>query len=292
MSAPGSKPARIAAAAEIFKRRVKWAARSAAVVVASGIIGATFDFEPMAIPALMAGVVGGFSVLGATRQWLRLRGLGVTARDALGDGWKEKARLSDDRPRAERIRDELERAGVSALESANYVSTLRTAVEDRMTIRETAERLSDADRELVPDVAPTADALLERVASLVANLDRLESDLPVDALSHLDERAGEVELEKHDTPDRDRRMSLLSRQRSSLADLHERRDVMKTSAGERHACAPVTPARHGQVAHARCWRGDRRGDQRDPGGSGVVTGYRTCARRGQRAQKHIVSLLR
>jgi len=86
--------------------------------------------------------------------------------------------------------------------------------------------LSAADRALLPDIQPTVDALVRRVASLAASLHRLDADLPAGALADLDARLGAAERAGITTPDRERHLALLRRQRSSLADLAERRATL------------------------------------------------------------------
>ena len=157
----------------------------------------------------------------------RLNALGITASEALGDRWHAHLAAADDRPREVRIRDELARIASTSLLESRFGDTVRAAVDDRITIRETSSRLSDADRALVPDVEPTADALMERIGALAGGLERLESDLPGNALPQLDARIAALEAEPETAPDRERRLSLLQRQRASLSELDERRGTMQ-----------------------------------------------------------------
>ncbi len=88
-------------------------------------------------------------------------------------------------------------------------------------------KLSDADKSLVPDVEPTAEALLERISSLANGLERLQRDLPTDALSQLESRVQIVQAEPETAPDRERRLTLLTRQLTSLQELVSRRETMQ-----------------------------------------------------------------
>ncbi len=100
---------------------------------------------------------------------------------------------------------------------------VRRASEDRAHIQMIVKNLAKADRELVPDVLPTVDALAERIASLAQMLHRLDQDVPAGTLERLDTRLAEVEREGPSAIDQERRLGLLKRQRTTLADLAERR---------------------------------------------------------------------
>jgi serine/threonine-protein kinase len=104
---------------------------------------------------------------------------------------------------------------------------LRNAVDDRLTIKDVTVKLSEADRSLVPDVEPTADALLERIGALASGLERLQRDLPIDALTQLESRVASVQAEPEQAPAREHRLMLLTRQLSSLQELVARRETMQ-----------------------------------------------------------------
>ena len=82
--------------------------------------------------------------------------------------------------------------------------------------------LRTVEREMIPDVTPTVDALAQRVGGLSATLHRLDADVSGSSLGALDQRIAALKSEA-ETPDRERRLSLLERQRASLNDLLERR---------------------------------------------------------------------
>ncbi|MGQ0712808.1 MAG: protein kinase domain-containing protein [Gemmatimonadaceae bacterium] len=101
--------------------------------------------------------------------------------------------------------------------------SVRRAAEDRAHIQMIVSNLSKADRELVPDVLPTVDALAERIALLAGMLHRLDHDVTPGTLERLESRITEVEREGPAAIDHERRLSLLRRQQKTLADLAERR---------------------------------------------------------------------
>ena len=75
------------------------------------------------------------------------------------------------------------------------------------------------------DIAATVDALVERVTSVGTTLHRLDRDASGEQLGSLDERVASLKRESP-SPERDRRLSLLERQRATLRDLLERRSAL------------------------------------------------------------------
>jgi serine/threonine-protein kinase len=104
-------------------------------------------------------------------------------------------------------------------------SKVRRAAEDEAEILEAIGRLSKTDREMIPDVKPTVESLVERVAALVQALHRLDHDVTPDALARLDERIAAAMAEP-ETSDREKKLTLLRRQRATLDDLLGRRESL------------------------------------------------------------------
>jgi serine/threonine protein kinase len=219
---------RIARAMRKFRSHVKWGLGMTAVSGGSLIIGASANAEEMLVPMFAA---GGLALINFVRAfWLdrrRLKKMGVS----MGDAWDNvpvaPPAAPDTRSREQRLQERSEQlAGRAVLESSlgKYV---RSAVEDHATIKETSAKLTDADKALVPDVEPTADALLERISAIAGSLERLERDMPGDAMHGLAERIAAVEAEDERAPDRERRLSLLNRQLASLEDLVQRKEAMQ-----------------------------------------------------------------
>jgi serine/threonine-protein kinase len=209
-----------------FRRHLTWLAASAAGAMASFAIGAGLHIDPMVIP-FGIGVVG--TMIGAQRSlvdWLQLRRAGISASDALGDGWKPIAARADTRTVEQKAKERLALIAGDSVLASRYGEMVRSAVDDRVTITDVLGKLGDADKALIPDVEPTAEALLERVGALAQGLERLDRDLPGDALPQLEARVAAAEAEPEHAPDRERRLSLLTRQRDSLRELAERRDTM------------------------------------------------------------------
>src|SRR5262249_39553369 len=99
---------------------------------------------------------------------------------------------------------------------------VRRAAVDRALMLDIVGGVRPIEKEMIPDIAPTVDALAQRVGSGAATLQRLDADASGASLGSLDERIGALSTEPA-TAERERRLSLLVRQRSSLHDLLERR---------------------------------------------------------------------
>ena len=81
---------------------------------------------------------------------------------------------------------------------------------------------------MIPDVLPTVVALSERVGSLAQTLHRLDSDVSSASVSSLEQRLAALRAESGDspTPEQERRIALLERQRATIGELVERRHVL------------------------------------------------------------------
>jgi serine/threonine-protein kinase len=106
--------------------------------------------------------------------------------------------------------------------AGQHGDTIRRAAADRMLMRDISAALGPVERSMIPDIVPTVDALAERVGSLATTLHRLDQDVSGASLGSLDSRIASMQTEP-DNSERERRLSLLQRQRQSLHDLLERR---------------------------------------------------------------------
>jgi serine/threonine protein kinase len=106
--------------------------------------------------------------------------------------------------------------------AGRYGEFVRQAAADRALVRDIVASLRPVEREMIPDVSPTVDSLAQRVGGLATTLHRLDADVSGSSLGALDDRIAGLKSETA-TADRDRRLALLQRQRSSLGDLLERR---------------------------------------------------------------------
>ncbi len=93
---------------------------------------------------------------------------------------------------------------------------------DRQAIIQIIQRLPGSEREMLPDVVQTVDSLVSRASELAGMLQQMEGNVDDGALARLDERIETLRQDGAD-PESDRRLELLQRQRSTLAELVERR---------------------------------------------------------------------
>jgi hypothetical protein len=104
-------------------------------------------------------------------------------------------------------------------------AAIRRALDDSSVIRDALNRLGPIERDMLPEVGPTVDALTERVASLATTLHRLDMDVSGATRGTLDQRIEDLKKDP-ESPDAQRRLTLLERQRSSLNDLLSRRQIL------------------------------------------------------------------
>ena len=128
-------------------------------------------------------------------------------------------------PSAPRVDPVNELAARDVLEGM-HGAPIRRAAESRRIIEDLLKRTTPKEREMLPaDLETTVNALVDRVASVAVTLHRLDSDANGTSLGSLDKRIESLKLEMQ-TPEQERRLSLLDRQRSTLRDLMERRSAL------------------------------------------------------------------
>jgi serine/threonine-protein kinase len=112
--------------------------------------------------------------------------------------------------------------------AGRYGDAVRRAADDRAAVQETLTRLSPVERDMIPDVAPTVEALAQRVGSLALTLHRLDADVGGSSLATLEQRITALRAEggPQPSPEQERRIALLDRQRASIGELTERRGVL------------------------------------------------------------------
>ena len=108
----------------------------------------------------------------------------------------------------------------------NHGAAIKRAADSRRVIEDLLKRTTPKEREMLPaDLETTVNALVDRVASVAVTLHRLDVDANGTSLGSLDKRIESLKGEL-ETPERERRLSLLERQRSTLHDLMERRTAL------------------------------------------------------------------
>jgi serine/threonine-protein kinase len=106
-----------------------------------------------------------------------------------------------------------------------HYDSVRRVFEDRAAIIALMQRLSAGDRELLPDVMETADALYEKALEMARTLHSMDANLNRDGLKRIEERIAELATEP-DSEERTRRVTLLEQQRKAYQDLIGRRGTV------------------------------------------------------------------
>jgi serine/threonine-protein kinase len=130
------------------------------------------------------------------------------------------------RPVAGRPAPQLPGAEPTTGEFGRWASQIRQLRGDRVAIAKLVERLPPSERNLLPEVQATVEALLSRAGDLARTLTQMEGWVDEGAVARLDERIQELEARTTD-PERDRRLDLLRRQRQTLAELVGRRSEVE-----------------------------------------------------------------
>jgi serine/threonine protein kinase len=186
-----------------------------------GIIG--FGFAIGEAPPLIFSPIVPFFM---TRKWWRrgksLRANGLRLRRVLLARRSRRVLETAPSPSDRQLR---KLAPQPVLESP-HGAAVRRAADDRAAILAIVAGLSKADRALIPDVVPTVNALVERVAKMAARLHQLDVDFDPDAIPLLEARIAESERSP-DTTDELRQLSLLRRQRVSIEHSARERTALK-----------------------------------------------------------------
>ncbi len=207
---------------EKYRQQVLITASSAALSAGALLMTmAESDFVALFIMTLPPLIYTGF---GLGRKTLSLRRDHVDPADVLSKPLDTLVREYD--PAALLGQVARDAAPGSGMPTSPYMAAVRRATLDRAAILEAVRKMGKSDRRMLPDVVPTVNALVERIASLAPTLHRLDGDLQPDSLSRLDERIADVERQDPRTPEAERKLALLTRQRSSVQDLMQRRETL------------------------------------------------------------------
>ncbi|MGH7695340.1 MAG: protein kinase domain-containing protein [Gemmatimonadaceae bacterium] len=189
-----------------FRRKLAGYATTIAVL---GIINSVFTpFFPWVIfPAIGMGI----GLIGrAASLWAD----GVRFRQVFGREARQALQRANERPGISKARlasggrtpvDESERLAPSDVLRGRYGDIVRRAAYDRAAVQEAVAKLSKVDREMIPDVAPTVDALAERVGALAQALHRMDTDITPESLAALDARIEET-TNRPQSRERDQRL--------------------------------------------------------------------------------------
>ena len=197
---------------------------ASSVALSTGSLLLTFadeDFIGLFMAALLPLV---FSGVGLARKTLSLRRDDIDPGDVLSKPLDTLVRQYDSGALLGQVAREA--APDSGMLASPYMNAVRRATADRAAIVAAMRKMGKAERRMLPDVLPTVNGLVERIASLAPTLHRLDADLQPNSLEKLDERIAEVERQSPKTPEAERKLALLVRQRSSVQDLLQRRETL------------------------------------------------------------------
>lgn len=201
------------------------------------LIGLNVFFSPSVPWVLIAAIV---FAIGLIRQGAGLWADGVSLREMFSRGPVsfEARSLRGDSTRAlpdRSYRSAREGARHRAIEAAPLLPNagpteraMARAREHHEGIVQTMRQLSTVDRELIPDVRPTIDALLEQVLVLGDALRRLDENVGSTSMDEINSRIAAIEGETNRTGEWERKRDLLERQRASIKELRQRQADLRT----------------------------------------------------------------
>jgi serine/threonine-protein kinase len=172
-------------------------------------------------PAIFAPIVPGYMSLKLWRRGKSLRAAGLRLRRVL---LMPRSKWVIPAPPAPR-KDELEKLAPRHVLDGPHGVAVRRAAGYRTEIFSIAATLPKADRALLPELEPTVNGLVERTAHLAQALHRLEEAMDPRMQDEIEPRIAAVQRET-DSPEQQRRIGLLERQRDTLLDLSRRRETL------------------------------------------------------------------
>jgi len=187
-----------------------------------GMAGFAIGIEEGVPPLVFAPLVTAYMWLKMWRRGKSLKRSGLRLRRVL---LMPLARWALPSPPPAPTEQQLQKIAPREVLEGPHGAAIRRAAEDRAAILDIFARLPKADRAMLPDVEPTVNALVERVATLAQAVIRLEQSIDPRLIQDLDERIARAQPESG-TPDGERRLALLRRQRATMGELLQRRDTL------------------------------------------------------------------
>jgi predicted Ser/Thr protein kinase len=229
----GSVPASLfsnslAGRARRFARRMKVAAVGAGVSATTLLILAISKGGPpqLAIPLIGGAGVALLSLISAARAVSPLRRLGFRRRDLLNGTWRDSEAARSPGTAFRLREEEVSQLAPPDVVMSSYGERLRLAVDDRTAIRAQISRAGVDVASLLPEIAPTVNSLVARIAEIAGALHQLDRDIGTSSDSSLDDRI--AELRRTGVPDDDRTLGLLLRQRQTISELEARRGTLQS----------------------------------------------------------------
>jgi hypothetical protein len=120
----------------------------------------------------------------------------------------------------------LDLPSATADEFGRQAAAVEQARSDRKAILKIMDRLPKSEKNLLPDVIATVDALLKRSEALARTVHVMSADVDQGAPARLEQKI-EATKREPESPERDRQLNLLQRQRQALTDLLTRRQLVE-----------------------------------------------------------------
>lgn len=198
-------------------RGYAWLTVGAIVGGITGFVVGVEDIPPLVLSPLVP-------IFMSIKLWKRGRSLRESGLDLRRVLLMPRAKWVLPRP-SEGAEQQLEKLAPREVLDSPEGAVIRRAFDDRAAILETFANLAKPDRARLSDLEQTVKSLVERVAHLAQLIHRLDRSIDP-ALGHeLDRRIADVERQA-DSPDADRQLALLRRQRGTLEELVQRRAAL------------------------------------------------------------------
>lgn len=189
--------------------------------VGLGIAGFVIGVEDIP-PLIVAPLVPMYMSVKLWRRGKSLRATGLRLRRVL---LMPTARRAFPPPPSTPRDHKLEKLAPREVLDGQYGSAIRRAVEDRAAILEIASKLPKEDRAQLRDLDATVNGLVERIAGLAHAIYRLGQSLDPRLAEEIDARIAAAQTDAT-SPEGQRRLALLRRQRESYDELLERRATL------------------------------------------------------------------
>jgi serine/threonine protein kinase len=174
-------------------------------------------------PLILAPIVPLYMTMKVWRRGKSLRESGLKLRRVL---LMPRARWVIPAPPPPPNERQLEKLAPREILDSPHGAAIRRAAEDRAAILDIVAHLPKPDRALLPDIEPAVKGLVERVTHLAQMVHRLDQSIDPHLIAQLDARIAEVESES-ESPERERRLALLRRQRGTLEELVQHRAALE-----------------------------------------------------------------
>jgi len=175
-------------------------------------------------PLMFAPLVPAFMSWKLWRRGKSLRESGLNLRQVL---LAPRARWAIPAPPKPPGEEELAKLAPREVLDGPQGGAIRSAALERRAILDLYRGMSKVDRALLPEMGATVDALLDRVAHIARALHELDGSIDWRTLDELDARIAETRRQGGaGSPEGERRLALLQRQRATLDELVRRRAAL------------------------------------------------------------------